>query len=576
MDAREQKQVQSAAPARSPAGDLDAQRLLFDTAINNMSQGLCFFDGEQRLIVCNTRYAEMYGLPPECTRPGTTLRQIVEARFAGGSCPNMTREEYLAWRDNVAVSNCASDTVVELTDGRVFAIHHRPMPDGGWVATHEDITERQRNERALREQRERLDVALNNMTHGLCMFDAEGRLIVLNARYAAMYAIPDPLTIPGTPVEEILNHRAEAGTGAADAHRYDEHLALARAGKASSRRVLLQDGRVMEVSHEPLRDGGWVATHEDVTASVQAEAQIAANAEILNATLENMDQGLLMVDAEGRVPVCNQRALELLDLPADLMASKPTFEAVRQFQLERGEFAKAPLTMRNWVQASGVEASHHVYERERPNGTVLEVRTVPLQNGGAVRTFTDITERKAAERKIEHMARHDPLTDLPNRILFREALEKRLAEVDRHGGSAAVLCLDLDGFKGVNDQFGHAAGDALLREVAARLRAVVRTEDTVARLGGDEFVVLKVGGGKASGAAILAQRIIEAIRADVRVESNIINVGVSVGIAIAPSDGVEVDQVLKRADMALYEAKAGGRNTYRFAEGNGRVHRFAS
>src|SRR4028118_282216 len=87
---------------------LYAQKVMFDMAINNMSQGLCFFDGEQRLIVCNTRYAEMYGLPPECTRPGTTLRQIVEARFAVGSCPNMTREEYLAWRDNVAVSNCAS------------------------------------------------------------------------------------------------------------------------------------------------------------------------------------------------------------------------------------------------------------------------------------------------------------------------------------------------------------------------------------------------------------------------------------------------------------------------------------
>jgi diguanylate cyclase (GGDEF)-like protein len=324
-----------------------------------------------------------------------------------------------------------------------------------------------------------------------------------------------------------------AGTAAADLDGYNEHLELARAGKASTHRVLLQDGRVIQVSHQALQHGGWVATHEDVTESVKAEAQIAANAEILTATLENMDQGLLMVDADGRVPVCNQRALELLDLPAALMASKPTFEAVRQYQLERGEFANAPATMRNWVQASGVEATHHVYERERPNGTVLEVRTVPLHNGGAVRTFTDITARKAAERKIEHMARHDPLTDLPNRTLFREALEKRLAEVDRHGGTATVLCLDLDGFKAVNDQFGHAAGDALLQEVAARLRDVVRTEDTVARLGGDEFVVLKVGGGKISGAAALAQRIIASIREDVRVESNLLRVGVSIGIAIA-------------------------------------------
>jgi diguanylate cyclase (GGDEF)-like protein len=128
----------------------------------------------------------------------------------------------------------------------------------------------------------------------------------------------------------------------------------------------------------------------------------------------------------------------------------------------------------------------------------------------------------------------------------------------------------------VNDKFGHAAGDALLCEVAARLRAVVRTEDTVARLGGDEFVVLQVGADEPSGIVTLAERIIEAIGTTVRIEGDLIRVGVSVGVAVAPNDGLDAEVILKQADAALYEAKGAGRNTYRFAKSNGRIHRFPS
>ena len=114
-----------------------------------MSQGLCFFDGEQRLIVCNQRYIEMYGLRPEQVQPGISLREIVDLRFEAGSFPAMTRDEYLAWRDRIVISDRPSDSVVELQDGRVFEIHHRPMPDRGWVATHDDVTEKYRAQRAL-------------------------------------------------------------------------------------------------------------------------------------------------------------------------------------------------------------------------------------------------------------------------------------------------------------------------------------------------------------------------------------------------------------------------------------------
>src|ERR1700759_5147262 len=139
--------AQLAAAAEHAALRTLAER--FDTAMNNMSQGLCFFDGQQRLITCNRRYTELYGLDPERVHPGMQLKDIVAMRFAAGSFPKMSPEQYLTWRDNVAVSMEPTDTVVELDNGRVFEIRHRPMPDRGWVATHEDITEKFQAQQAL-------------------------------------------------------------------------------------------------------------------------------------------------------------------------------------------------------------------------------------------------------------------------------------------------------------------------------------------------------------------------------------------------------------------------------------------
>jgi PAS domain-containing protein len=135
--------------AAAEHAELRALAERFDTAMNNMSQGLCFFDGQQRLITCNRRYTEMYSLDPERVRPGMQLKEIVALRFAAGSFPKMSPEQYLIWRDNVAVSMEPSDTIVELNNGRVFEIRHRPMPDRGWVATHEDVTEKFQAQQAL-------------------------------------------------------------------------------------------------------------------------------------------------------------------------------------------------------------------------------------------------------------------------------------------------------------------------------------------------------------------------------------------------------------------------------------------
>jgi diguanylate cyclase (GGDEF)-like protein len=284
-----------------------AEHLRFETAINNISQGLCFFDGQRRLIVCNERYATMYGLTPELVRRGTTLTQILDHRFTTGAMPAMPQDEYVSWRERVATANERSDTVVTLRDGRVFEIHHEPMPDGGWVATHADITEHRR------------------------------------------------------------------------------------------------------------------------------------------------------------------------------------------------------------VQA-----------------------------------------------RTEQLARSDALTSLPNRLHFRERLNEALRKACATA-PVAVLCVDLDRFKEVNDTLGHPAGDQILQLASERLRECVREGDLVARLGGDEFAIIQTGAQQPATAQAMGDRLVAAIGAPFVLHGSSLHIGASVGIAIVGNAATAADQVLKRADLALYNAKARGR-----------------
>ena len=295
-------------------GDQQAQLQRYEVALNNLSQGVCFFDCAQRLILANRRYAEIYNLPAGSVRPGMTLGEVVDLRFAAGTFPNMTREEYLAWRAAIAISDQSNDSIVELKSGQVISIHHRPMPDGGWVSTHEDVTERRR-----------------------------------------------------------------------------------------------------------------------------------------------------------------------------------------------------------------------------------------------------------VEKRLAHMARHDVLTGLPNRVVFREFLDKEAGSRVR-GDSVAVLCLDLDRFKYINDTFGHATGDALLCAVAERLSNNVRSNDTLIRLGGDEFAILQIDADQPRQATALAVRIIEVLSQPFDLGGHQFAIGASVGIAYSLVRAADAEMLLKNADMALYRAKANGRGAFCFFE----------
>jgi diguanylate cyclase (GGDEF)-like protein len=199
------------------------------------------------------------------------------------------------------------------------------------------------------------------------------------------------------------------------------------------------------------------------------------------------------------------------------------------------------------------------------DGRAFSIVNNPMPGGGWIATHEDITERQRAEERIAHMAGHDALTDLPNRVLLRERLEHELKRVKR-GECIAVLCLDLDQFKSVNDTLGHPVGDELLKVVADRLRGCTREPDTIARLGGDEFAIIMTAMQRPTDAAALSRRVRASIVKPYHIDGHQIVVDISIGISVAPIDAIEPDQLLKNADMALYGAKADGRGTYRFFE----------
>jgi diguanylate cyclase (GGDEF)-like protein len=297
---------------------------------------------------------------------------------------------------------------------------------------------------------------------------------------------------------------------------------------------------------------------------------LKAKSRELEVTLNSMTQGIIMADAGRRVPVINRQAANLLGLPDDLLGKPITFDDILSFQCTSGEFGKDGLAVpaKVWekIQKGGMSGEIPVYERIRPNGIALEIRTVPLPDGGLVRTYTDVTERKRAENQIRTMAFRDGLTGLANRALLHERLEEACARLSRQDEMFAVLCLDLDRFKAINDSLGHASGDAVLTQVAARIQECVRDVDLVARLGGDEFVIIQSGLDHPLGAIPLVHRILSAISAPFELNGQRLSIGTSIGIAVAPTDGATPRQILRSADLALYGAKRDGRGAYRFFE----------
>jgi diguanylate cyclase (GGDEF)-like protein/PAS domain S-box-containing protein len=427
-------------------------------------------------------------------------------------------------------------------------------------------------EEALRDQTALLEATLSNMDQGLMMFDAGGRVLIYNRRVVDLLGLPESLMTAKPTFEAIVDHQLRSDSFRADEgfSRHLETVGLQDVQYGSYERTC-PDGTVLEVRTVSLPDGGAVRTYTDVTTRKRQEIALREREDALttqnlrfDAALSNMPHGLCLFDAAGCLILCNAAYARMYELPTALTRAGTPVAEILAF---RRSIANAPVDTETYVgqHVSGALAgTAQSFRAALEDGRIVQVTYTPMAAGGYVATHEDITEAIQAEARIAHMARHDALTGLPNRILLRERMEEGLARV-RRGQGLAVLCLDLDQFKAVNDTLGHPVGDALLKAATQRIKECVRETDTVARLGGDEFTILQTIE-RPEQADALARRVIEALREPFDVEGHRVVIGTSVGVTCAPGDGLDPDVLLKSADMALYLAKANGRGTFRFFE----------
>jgi diguanylate cyclase (GGDEF)-like protein/PAS domain S-box-containing protein len=534
----------------------------FDTALNNMSHGLCFFDGDQRLIVCNRQYLEIYDLDPAVVRPGMSLNEMVDLRYSAGSAPKMTKEDYLIWRNSTPVLGQHSDTIVELTNGRVVRIRHHPMEGDGWVATHEDITERYRTETALAEAKAAAEQAeaaaraahthlmdaLDVVPEGLAVFDKEDRLVLWNRQYAEFYTATREALVSGSPFESILRAGLARRQYPEAVGREEEWLAERLARHALphyTHEQHLPGDRWIRVEERRTAAGGSIGVRIDITDLKRREASFRLLFEENPLPMWVAETGtgrLLAVNAAMCRHYGYTREALLAMCEQQLACGDPGDATERDCELHR--------TSCGDVIQVAIELRPLIYEARAAHVCVA----------------FDVTERNRAQEKISYLACHDALTELPNRAALDQHLLAAIERAQIMSSGLAVLCLDLDHFKEINDLFGHAVGDAVLREASRRLQEAAQGS-YVARVGGDEFIGITDQVPLPASAELLATRMRSQFEHPIEVDGHALKVDLCVGVAVFPRDADNAVSLLANADAALYRAKHEGRGAIRLFTG---------
>ncbi|SFV16510.1 PAS domain S-box-containing protein/diguanylate cyclase (GGDEF) domain-containing protein [Methylobacterium sp. 174MFSha1.1] len=526
--------------------------------LDGLDIGLCAFDAEDRTLAWNQTFLYLFPEHDGFVHAGEPYREnllrFYRTRLTSDELPYI--EEYVA--SGIARHQAQTRPFEFEHRGTWLQVSAQTIPGLGRVRLWRQIT------RAAEPSRSNPADVRVGAPDGIAAANADGRIVSANWQFGQLYGLP-----PG----EAVGLTLEAVVARAWQEAYDDapaqllaHVREAQRFAGAPFEVPLPGERWIRVIERVREGGARTGFHFDISALKREQAALRAegaearrSASLFRGIIEHAPAGMLVVGADGRLAEANRafrsalgdgpdpvgRPLAALVLPEDAGVLDAVLAEVQaQGAEDRGPaIGEMRFPRRDgspmWARVSAVR----LHLPPDPVATLLQVE--------------DITARREAERRIAHMARHDALTDLPNRTLFRERLDALLRD-----GAGAVLWLDLDRFKVVNDTLGHAAGDALLCEVARRLRAVLAPGDTIARLGGDEFAVLLADGDPLA-ASRAAATLIEAMQVPVAIAGRPMHVGVSIGVVLAPRHGGDADTLMARADRALYSAKAAGRSTFR-------------
>ena len=435
-----------------------------------------------------------------------------------------------------------------------------------------DQTDRARQE----QQNDLLRMAINQIPQAIAMFGADQGLIVCNDAFRSLYDLPDSLDRDAAPFWDIAAHGADIGLCPVDGEGLDLETVrrFIREGEGWRGTTRMRNGRIISTLHEPLRSGGWISLQEDVTAERNREEEELARlreAEAqtmrFNAAIDNMHQGLAMFDTTEKLVVCNESFARLYHLPPQMTRPGTPFVDIFRHRFHLGltnrdedfetAYARIVDMIDNQVGSNG--------PMTMKTGQVMLVSHQPLADGGWLSTHEDITEQHRNAEIIRYMARHDSLTGLSNRVTFLDAMAEAEKRIEI-GEILAVMCIDLDRFKEINDSLGHAVGDAVLTSMSGRLLSVLEGRGITARLGGDEFAALVGPLDSEDEALAIAEALMETMKEPFVVGNSRITCYASIGIALAPEHGHDAQVLMRCADLALYRAKSETPGQYRLFE----------